>query len=196
MSLTPIELRHVKLATRPFGYERAACDRLIERVRESIDELWRERDALRAQVSELEATLLKEREEWQQARAELERARLERAAVEVNAHREPSGDDGLLREALIAAQRAAAELRDELHSRVRAEVEREDRPESRDGSADVLSRREELETEVRRLEAMRAELLRDYRVLLAKAVELVEPEQVTPGSSLGAAPGDSSPEPG
>jgi DNA mismatch repair ATPase MutS len=90
-------------------------------------------------------------------------------------------EEDLLREALAAAQHAASELRDELHARAREEVERghaesvvasngrldEELEESR-------QRREELETDIRRLEAMRAELLRDYRILLSDAVDLVE----------------------
>jgi MFS family permease len=54
MDLTPPEIQYQPLKTRGRGYEREDVDRLLERVAASYERVWRERDELRARVSELE----------------------------------------------------------------------------------------------------------------------------------------------
>jgi hypothetical protein len=43
MSLTPVEIRHVKLGRRLGGYDRPATDALLVRIAESFEDVWRER---------------------------------------------------------------------------------------------------------------------------------------------------------
>ena len=56
MDLTPPEIQYQPLKTRGRGsYDREDVDKLLERVAASYEQVWRERDELRARVSELEA---------------------------------------------------------------------------------------------------------------------------------------------
>ena len=62
MSLTPVEIRHVKLATRPLGYERRAVDRLLEDITRSFEVVWRERADVRDEIERLEGELARYKE--------------------------------------------------------------------------------------------------------------------------------------
>jgi cell division initiation protein len=62
MALSPVEIRHVKVGRGPFGYRRAATDRLLEEIAESFEEVWRERADLEDQVERLEGDLARYRE--------------------------------------------------------------------------------------------------------------------------------------
>lgn len=56
MDLTPPEIQYQPLTTRGRrGYDREEVDKLLERVAKSYEEVWRERDELRARVSELKS---------------------------------------------------------------------------------------------------------------------------------------------
>lgn len=81
MTITPVEIRHVKLR-RGLGYGRKATDRFLDEVVGSYEEAWRERADLRDEVERLEAELTRFRE-------------LER----------------LLRDTMMSAERAAESLR-------------------------------------------------------------------------------------
>jgi cell division initiation protein len=54
MDLTPPEIQYQPIQRRGRGYDREDVDRLLERVAASYERVWRERDELRARVSELE----------------------------------------------------------------------------------------------------------------------------------------------
>jgi cell division initiation protein len=84
MALTPVEIRHVKLARSPFGYDRGATDRLLEEIVESFEEVWRER-------------------------ADLE-DKLERVESDIARYRDL---ETLLRKTLVSAERSAQELKDQ-----------------------------------------------------------------------------------
>ncbi|HEX9350597.1 MAG TPA: DivIVA domain-containing protein [Gaiellaceae bacterium] len=84
MALTPVEIRHVKLARSPLGYDRGATDRLLEEIVESFEEVWRER-------------------------AELE-DKLERVESDIARYRDL---ETLLRKTLVSAERSAQELKDQ-----------------------------------------------------------------------------------
>src|SRR5262245_61993296 len=83
MSLTPVEIRHVKLKRAPLGYRRESVDRLLEEVTGSFEDVWRERADLGDRVEQLEAELARYRDL-----------------------------EGLLRATLVTAERAAADLRE------------------------------------------------------------------------------------
>jgi cell division initiation protein len=84
MALTPVEIRHVKLARSPFGYGREATDRLLEEIVESFEEVWRERADLEDKLERLESDIARYRDL-----------------------------ETLLRKTLVSAERSAQELKDQ-----------------------------------------------------------------------------------
>ena len=46
MSLTPVEVRHLELRRRFFGYRRSSVDAAIDEIASSFEEVWRERAEL------------------------------------------------------------------------------------------------------------------------------------------------------
>ena len=113
MTTTPVELRHVRLPRRPFGYERAATDALLAEVAESFEEVWRERADLADRVEALEAELARHRELEALLRATLVSA--ERASSELK--------ESARREADLILSEARAEARS-ITRRAGAERER------------------------------------------------------------------------
>lgn len=85
MSLTPVEIRHVELH-RTFlrGYRRAGVDQLLNEIADSFEEVWRERADLADHLEELEADAEKHREL-----------------------------EALLRSTLVAAERAAQDMKEQ-----------------------------------------------------------------------------------
>lgn len=83
MPLTPVELRHQQLRRSLFGYRRAAVDRLMSDVADSFELVWRERADFADRIEVLEA--------------------------EVKRHQEL---EGLLRQTLVSAERAAHEVKE------------------------------------------------------------------------------------
>ena len=62
MAITPVELRHVQLRKRLFGYATAAVDRVLEETVESFEDVWRHRADLADRVEQLEQDLVRYRE--------------------------------------------------------------------------------------------------------------------------------------
>src|SRR6188472_157067 len=84
MSLSPVEIRHVKLRKGIFGYRRGPTDRLHEEIVESFEEVWRERADLRDKLERLESDISRYRDL-----------------------------ETLLRKTLVSAERSAQELKDQ-----------------------------------------------------------------------------------
>ena len=84
MSLTLVEIRHVKLRRSLFGYRRGATDQLHEEIVESFEEVWRERADLQD--------------------------KLERTESDIARYRDL---ETLLRKTLVSAERSAQELKDQ-----------------------------------------------------------------------------------
>lgn len=84
MSLTPVEIRHVKLDRRVLGYERRAVESLLAEIAASFEDVWRERADLADKVEQLDLDI--------QRYKELE---------------------SLLRTTLVSAERAASELKEQ-----------------------------------------------------------------------------------
>ena len=152
---SPDELR-ATLPRAMRGYERDTVDRMLAGFRASEDSLRQEHAELTTRVEKLEAELAEHRE-----------------------------IQGLMRDALVSAQRAA----DELTSRTRQECD-EMRARAR-ADADAIreqsrAERERAESEVRRLKAAEQEIRASYNVLLHAALDrLDEPlEEEAPGTSL------------
>jgi cell division initiation protein len=118
MSITPVELHHVRLGRGLFGYRRHAVDRLLAEVEQSFEEVWRERADLADRVEQLESDLARHTDLEALLRTTLVSA--EKAAHELKDH--------AVREAELVIQEAHAEARSVTmaaaaeHERLRAEA--------------------------------------------------------------------------
>jgi cell division initiation protein len=144
VSLTPVEIRHVKLARRPLGYERAAVDRLLEDVTRSFEVVWRERADVRDEIERLEGELARYKE------------------LEV-----------LLRNSLVAAERAADDVRSQARREADVVLE-EARVRAREIAGTASDERERVKAEIRRLRALEAEVRGAYRSFLLTSLERLE----------------------
>jgi cell division initiation protein len=84
MALTPVELRHVKLAKGLWGYRQSSTDRLLEEIVLSFEDVWRERADLEDKLERLESDIARYRDL-----------------------------ETLLRKTLVSAERSAQELKDQ-----------------------------------------------------------------------------------
>jgi cell division initiation protein len=144
MSLTPAEIRHLRVGRRPFGYDRGAIDRLLDEIAASFEHVWRERADLRDGVEELEGELTRQRE-------------LEAA----------------LRNTLISAERMAEDVRTQARREAEVIIA-EARAAAREITLAVESERERIVTEIRRLRSVEADLRAEYRSFLVSALDRLE----------------------
>jgi cell division initiation protein len=133
MALTPVEIRHVQLGTSLRGYKRDGVDRLLADVVESFEEVWRERGDLADRVEALEGELVRHKEL-----------------------------EGLLRQTLVSAERAANEQREQA-TRQAELILSEAHAEARAVTRRASSERERLESELRRV-----------KTILRSALEVVD----------------------
>ena len=150
MSLTPVEIRHVRLGRRPLGYERGTTDRLLADIAASFEDVWRERADLRDEIERLESELHRQRE-------------VEEA----------------LRNTLLSAERLADELRARAHREADLIVE-EARAKAREITGGAEAEREGIRNEIRRLRLVETQVRADYRAFLAAALERLESEAEDP----------------
>jgi cell division initiation protein len=139
--LTPDGIRQIKLQKTMRGYDPNAVDRLLQELALSLESASRERVELEAQVQGLEK--------------------------ELSEHRDATG---LMRDALLSAQRAAEELKertarecDEMLAKARADAEAYE--------TNALLEREQAEADVQRLRQQEQELRASYKVLLHAALD-------------------------
>jgi cell division initiation protein len=149
MSLTPVEIRHVKLPRRPYGYERDAVDRLLHDIAASFETVWRERADLRDEVENLQGELAHHREV-----------------------------EAALRSTLLSAERMADEVRSQAH-RESEIIVAEARARARDVTSGAEAERERITTDIRRLRSLQTELRADYRAFLLAALERLEGDTET-----------------
>ena len=125
MTLTPVEIRHIKPSKRLFrGYERHAIDALLNEVAASFEDVWRERADLADKVEQLEADLARFREL-----------------------------EGLLRTTLVSAEHAAVGLKEQARKEADLIVE-EARLEARTITRSARGEHERLLGEIRRMRAL------------------------------------------
>jgi cell division initiation protein len=124
MSLTPVEIRHIRLGRGFFGYRRAPADRLLEEIADSFEEVWRDRADLSDKVEQLESDLERFREL-----------------------------ESLLRATLVSAERTAAELKTQATREADLIVE-EARIESRSIMRQAAADNERLEADSARIRAL------------------------------------------
>ena len=144
MSLTPVEIRHVRIGRRPLGYERPGVDRLLDDIASSYEDVWRDRADLRAEIERLGGELQRQRE-------------IEEA----------------LRNTLLSAERMADELRARAHQEADLIVE-EARSRAREIAAAAETDEHRVRDEIRRLRALETEVRAEFRAFLASALERLE----------------------
>jgi len=129
MAISPVEIRHVRLPRRPFGYRASAVKSLLGEIADSYEQVWRERVELAERVEELEAAVARH--------AELE---------------------SLLRATLVSAERTAQELRDQARREADLIVG-EAQAQARAVTRDAVNERERLRAETHRARALLAAAL-------------------------------------
>ena len=137
MSLTPVEIRHVKPSkTLLGGYDRDGVDRLLDEIVASFEDVWRERADLADKVDQLENDLVRYRE-----------------------------IEGLLRTTLVSAEKAAVTLKEQARKEAELIVE-EARSEARSITRHARADHDRLLAEVRRMRSLlqSALALVDYEV--------------------------------
>src|SRR5256885_13924822 len=125
MTLTPVEIRHVKPA-KAFvgGYDREAIDRLLDEIVASFEDVWRERADMADKVEQLESDLVRYRE-----------------------------IEGLLRTTLVSAEKAAVTLKEQARKEADLIVE-EARSEARSITRHARADHDRLLAEVRRMRSL------------------------------------------
>jgi cell division initiation protein len=125
MTLTPVEIRHLKPGKALVGgYSRAGIDALFDEIAVSFEDVWRERADLADKVEQLEADLVRHREL-----------------------------EGLLRTTLVSAEKAAVTLKEQARKEgdlILEEARNEARAITRNARAD----HDRLLTEMRRLRSL------------------------------------------
>jgi cell division initiation protein len=124
MALAPVELPHVQLDRALLGYRASSVRRLIEDIRKSFEEVWRDRAELSDKVEQLEADVARHRE------------------VET-----------LLRQTLMSAEQTAHELRAQA-KRDADQIIKEAHSEARSITQEALGERERLAAEAARVRAL------------------------------------------
>jgi cell division initiation protein len=125
MTLTPVEIRHMKPSTTFIGgYEKTGIDALLAEIAASFEDVWRERADLADKVELLESDLGRFREL-----------------------------EALLRTTLISAERAAVSLKEQAHKEADLIVE-EARTEAREITRSARGDHDRLLTEVRRMRSI------------------------------------------
>ena len=120
MKLTPVEVQHVKLSRRLLGYDRGDVERLLEDVTSSYEEVWLERDGLRAELEQVRKELERSRENERLVGDALVRAQ---RIAETTIADAKSTAEALLSEAREQADELTREVRAE-PARVREEISR------------------------------------------------------------------------
>jgi cell division initiation protein len=125
MTLTPVEIRHLKPPTTLLrGYDRETIDRLLDEIVASFEDVWRDRADLADKVEQLENDLVRYRE-----------------------------IEGLLRTTLVSAEKAAHELRDQAKREAQLILE-EAHAVARAITREAVAERERLETNARRVRTL------------------------------------------
>jgi cell division initiation protein len=144
MSLTPVEIRHVELGRRPFGYDRRVTDDLLSDIVTSFEQVWRERADLRDKMEELESELSRQKE-----------------------------IEGTLRNTLLSAERMADDVRTQARREADVIIS-EARATARDIASGAEAERERIHGEIRRLRTLEVDVRADYRAFLVSALDRLE----------------------
>ena len=144
MTLTPVEIRHISIGRRPFGYDKNATDDLLDRIVESYEGVWRERADLREELERMQAELARFKE------------------LEV-----------LLRNTLVSAERSADDIRGQARRGADLILE-EARAKARETTVAAETERERVKAEIRRLKALESDMRAEYKAFLLRSLDRVE----------------------
>jgi cell division initiation protein len=149
MTLTPVEIRHVSLGRRPFGYDKNGTDDLLDRIVESYEGVWRERADLREELERMQAELARFKE------------------LEV-----------LLRNTLVSAERSAEDIRGQARREADLILE-EARAKARETTVAAETERERVKAEIRRLKSLESDMRAEYKAFLLRSLDRVEADTET-----------------
>jgi cell division initiation protein len=124
MTITPVELHHIRLKRGLFGYRRGPVDELIVEIADSFEEVWRQRADFADRIEQLEG--------------------------ELSRHRDL---ESLLRTTLVSAERSAHELKDQAKREAELVVS-EAHAEARSVTRAAAAERERLLAEARKVRAL------------------------------------------
>jgi cell division initiation protein len=124
MTITPVELHHIRFSRGVFGYRRSAVDRLIQEIAGSFEEVWRQRADFADRIEQLEGELARHRDL-----------------------------ETILRTTLVSAERSAHELKDQAQREARLVVE-EAHAEARAVVRSATAERERLLADARKVRAL------------------------------------------
>jgi cell division initiation protein len=125
MTLTPVEIRHIKPARMLVGgYRKEAIDTLLDEIAASFEDVWRERADLADKIDQLEDDLVRYREL-----------------------------EALLRTTLVSAERASVTLKEQARKEAERVIE-EARAEARAITRGARNEHDRLLTEVRRMRSL------------------------------------------
>jgi cell division initiation protein len=124
MTITPVELHHIRLKRGLLGYRRGPVDELIREIADSFEEVWRQRADYADRIEQLES--------------------------ELSRHRDL---ESLLRTTLVSAERSAHELKDQAKREAELVVG-EAHAEARSVTREAAAERERLLTEARKIRAL------------------------------------------
>ena len=124
MTITPVELHHIRLRRSPFGYRRDPVDELIRETADSFEEVWRQRADFADRIEQLEG--------------------------ELSRHRDL---ESLLRTTLVSAEKSAHELKDQAKREAELVVG-EAHAEAREVTRAAAAERERLLADARKVRAL------------------------------------------
>jgi cell division initiation protein len=124
MTITPVELHHIRLKRGLLGYRRGPVDELILEIADSFEEVWRQRADYADRIEHLEG--------------------------ELSRHRDL---ESLLRTTLVSAERSAHELKDQAKREAELVVG-EAHAEAREATRAAAAERERLLAEARKVRAL------------------------------------------
>ncbi len=124
MTITPVELHHIRLKRGLFGYRRSPVDELIVEIADSFEEVWRQRADYADRIEQLQS--------------------------ELSRHRDL---ESLLRTTLVSAEKSAHELKDQAKREAELVIG-EAHAEARAVTRAAAAERERLVAEARKVRAL------------------------------------------
>ncbi|MGB2876026.1 MAG: DivIVA domain-containing protein [Gaiellaceae bacterium] len=124
MTITPVELHHIRLKRGLLGYRRHPVDRLVEEIEQSFEEVWRERAEFADRIEQLQSELARHQDL-----------------------------EALLRTTLVSAEKSAHELKAQAKKEAQLVID-EAHAEARATTMAAAAERERLYAETRKIRAL------------------------------------------
>ena len=154
MSISPAEIRHVRLRRRLFGMKKKDVDRELDRIAESFGEVWRQRTDLEERNHEI--------------------------AVELARHQEA---EAMLRKTLVTAERSADVMRADAR-REAERIVREAEQNAREIVGEAHHERERVRHEIIRLAEKEREFRARFRAMLNATSAIIESYEADTGETV------------